>query len=110
MTGFSMRLPCALLLGGLILAAPATAGQSHKISQIDRKFSVADLTVNRGDTITFTNDEQTTVHNVSGKGAASFNTGTQKPGEAKQVVMDQPGTMEVRCAIHPLMKMTVTVK
>jgi plastocyanin len=104
-----MRLP-SLLLGGLILAAPAIAGQDHKVSQADKKFSVADLTVSRGDSVTFANDEQITVHNVSGKGAASFNTGTQKPGDAKQVVMDQPGTMEVRCAIHPLMKMTVTVK
>jgi len=109
MTGFSMRLP-SLLLGGLILAAPAIAGQDHKVFQVDKKFSVSDLAVNRGDSVTFVNAEQITVHNVSGKGAASFNTGSQKPGEAKQVMMDQPGTMEVRCAIHPLMKMTVTVK
>jgi plastocyanin len=109
MNGFSMRLP-RLLLGCLLLATPAVAGQDHKVSQADKKFSVSDLAVNQGDTVTFTNDEQITVHNVSGKGAASFNTGTQKPGEAKQVVMDKPGAMEVRCAIHPLMKMTVTVK
>ena len=109
MNGFQLRLS-SLLLGGLLLATPAIAGQDHKVSQVDKKFSVTNLTVNQGDSVTFTNDEQITVHNVSGKGATSFNTGTQKPGETKQVVMDKPGTMDVRCAIHPLMKMTVTVK
>lgn len=98
------------VLACLIVPAALLAGQTHTITQAGKQFSKTELTVNRGDTVTFTNDD-TVTHNVLAKGGAKeFNTGSLKPGESREVTFDTAGTAAVRCAIHPLMKLNVTVK
>jgi plastocyanin len=39
----------------------------------------------------------------------TFDLGSYAQGQAKKVVFDKPGTVEVECAIHPDMKMNVEV-
>lgn len=79
------------------------------VHQKDKKFSDAEISVKKGDTVTFQNDDEVT-HNVfSQSPGMGFDLKTQKPGQSSQVKFDRAGKAEVRCAIHPQMKMIVNV-
>ena len=99
------------LLGLSVFALLAwAAGQNHVITQKDKAFSAAELTVKPGDTIVFKNDDDVT-HNVfSQTSGFEFNSKTQAPGAEASVSFDKAGTVEVRCAIHPKMKAIVHVQ
>jgi plastocyanin len=50
-------------------------------------------------------------HNVfSLSETKSFDLGSYGTGQGKSVVMDTPGTIDVECAVHPDMKMTIEVQ
>jgi plastocyanin len=79
------------------------------VSQKGRAFVPAAVTVKAGDSVAFVNDDSIT-HNVFAKGeVAQFDLKQQPPGQRNEVVFAKPGTVEVRCAIHPSMKLVVTV-
>ena len=101
-------LPLAALAAALV-AGPALAGE-HVISQKGRAFSAKKLVVQPGDSVKFVNDDPF-AHNVfSLSEAKSFDLGSYGQGGAKSVVLDKPGTVEVECAVHPDMKLTIEVK
>lgn len=100
------------MITGFIFAALAVvlAEDTHLIKQEDRSFSQTEITVKPGDKLVFTNSDAVT-HNVFSKSPAnSFDIRVQKPGEASTVVFNQEGDTEVRCAIHPRMKILVHVQ
>ena len=103
------------LVACLVVALAATSGiayaaTTHNVSQKDKAFSQAELTVKVGDSITFKN-EDSVVHNVYSKSAGNeFNTKSQPPGSTNSVPLATEGDVEVRCAIHPDMKLIVHVK
>jgi plastocyanin len=93
----------ASLIGG------AFAGSEHVVSQKDKKFSVSRLKVKVGDTVSFRNDDPF-FHNIfSLSPTQSFDIGSFAKGESRKVVFSKQGTVEVECAIHPEMKLTVEV-
>jgi plastocyanin len=68
------------------------------------------LKVKVGDVVEFRNLDPY-FHNVfSLSDAMLFDLGSYPAGQSKSVTFDKPGKVEVECAIHPLMKMTVEVK
>jgi plastocyanin len=82
----------------------------HTVVQKDKMFSTAALSVKVGDVVVFKNDDAIT-HNVfSVTKGLEFNTKRQPPGSSQEVVMKGEGTIEVTCAFHPRMKLTITVK
>lgn len=96
----------------LVLAAAvaATSTTSHSISQKNKALSETTVTVKPGDQVTFSNDDAV-VHNVfSGTPGMAFNLKTQAPGVSAHIAFDKEGTVDVRCAIHPTMKLTITIK
>jgi len=99
-----------VLLGAFLLALPALAGEAVTVTQKGLRFSESALTVDKGQAISFMNDD-TTAHNitVSGEGV-SINGGLQAPGASTRIPFSKPGVYAVSCGIHPKMKMTVTVK
>ncbi len=107
------------LLGGLILAVALLSGVTslgasneakHVVGQKGGQFSTAALSVRRGEAIRFVNDD-TVTHNVFSKSpAATFNLKLQRPGQSEDVRFEHPGTAVVRCAIHPMMRLEVTVE
>lgn len=100
------RLAAALLAA--LLAAPALA-EEHTVSQKNRAFLPKKLVVKQGDSVRFVNDDPFS-HNVfSLSDTKSFDLGSYGQGLAKSVVMDKPGIVEVECAVHPDMKLTVEV-
>ena len=97
----------ALLLF-VFLAAPAAA-EDHVVSQKGKRFQPESVRVRVGDRVLFQNDDETT-HNVFSRSeGAAFNVGLQEPGSSSPVTFEKAGPVEVRCAIHPGMKMTVEV-
>ena len=97
-------------VAGLALVALAETAKEHKITQSDRTFSNAEITIKPGEKVIFQNDDEVT-HNVFSTSKANpFSIKVQKPGESSAVDFAEEGVTEVRCAIHPKMKMTVTVK
>ena len=102
-----LRLAPALL--ALACAAPALAAE-HVINQKNKTFSMKKLAVQAGDSVKFVNDDPFH-HNVfSLSETKSFDLGSYGQGLAKSVLMDKSGIVDVECAVHPDMKMTIEVK
>lgn len=96
-------------LAGIALAGPAVAAD-YTVTQKNKQFDKAELTVSAGDAVRFVNQDDH-AHNVYSRSSGNtFDLGLQDPGTGESVVFSTPGTVNVRCAIHPKMKMTVTVK
>jgi plastocyanin len=78
----------------------------------DFSFEPADLTVNSGTTVTWTNDEGEPVHTVtSDDGApAEFDSDDIDPGGTFEFTFDEAGEYPYVCKIHASMNGTVTVE
>jgi len=99
-----------LVLSIIALLAGDLAAAEHAVIQKNSAFSIAEMKINPGDSIVFKNDD-TVPHNVfSSSKAFQFSTNVQLPGNSATVTFKQPGTVEVRCVIHPAMKLVVDVK
>jgi plastocyanin len=97
-----------LVVAGVSLSR-VSAGEKHLVTQKGKSFSVTELKVKVGDTVEFKNDDDVS-HNVfSVSKIQPFNTKMQIPGAESAVTFTSEGTVEVRCAIHPGMKLTVQV-
>ena len=80
------------------------------IDQKDKQFSKKTLKVKVGDSVSFRNADPFS-HNVfSLSDVKSFDLGSYPQGQAKSVVFDKPGKVEVECSIHPGMQMAVEVE
>lgn len=103
----TFRTPLALLLAALTLQV-AAAGD-HVVSQKGKSFYPRQMTVKAGASVTFVNDDPF-AHNVfSLSDTKSFDLGSYGQGQGKTVVLDKPGSVEIECAVHPDMKMTIEV-
>jgi plastocyanin len=99
-----------------ILTAASLAGLSAgalaanlTISQKGRAFSSESVTIRKGETLSFMNDD-TVPHNIHSTGKGNeFNLGSQSPGSSTDVTFNAVGEAQVVCAIHPRMKMTVKI-
>ncbi len=95
--------------GALLFVGVADAAE-HEVVQKNKAFSVEELTVKVGDTVKFTNQDDF-FHNVfSLSDLKTFDLGSYPKGEFKSVTFDKAGTVEVECAIHPSMLMTINVE
>jgi plastocyanin len=93
-----------------VVTSFAAGGGGYKIGQKNKTFSQSSITIKKGESITFVNDDSI-AHNVySTSSGNAFNLKTMSPGGEGVATFNTPGTVEVRCAIHPTMRMTVTVK
>ena len=79
------------------------------VSQKEKSFVPATLEIHVGQTIAIVNDD-TTVHNAyCSAGEFKYNSGPQQPCSTSSLVFTAPGSYDVRCAIHPKMRLTVVV-
>jgi plastocyanin len=80
------------------------------VDQIALRFTKPSVVVKLGGTVKFHNSDDV-IHNImtidSDDMTEDF--GLQKPGEIIRATFEHPGTFQVRCSIHPKMKMTVSV-
>ncbi|WP_334120381.1 plastocyanin/azurin family copper-binding protein [Limnobacter sp.] len=88
---------------------PAFAAE-HVVEQKDKKFTLKQLSVAVGDSVSFKNSDVVN-HNVfSLSEIKSFDLGSYPKGQARAVTFDKAGVVEIECAIHPDMRMEVKVK
>lgn len=93
----------------LLLATQSQAAE-HVVSQKGKSFAPKKLVVQVGDSIKFVNDDPF-AHNVfSLSDVKSFDLGSYGQGLFKSVLMDKTGIVDVECAVHPDMKMTIEVR
>lgn len=88
-----------------------TAGYAadRSIRQKGKVFSEAEVTIKKGETLVFVNDDNI-AHNVLSTSAAhKFNLGLIQPGHSTPVTFKNAGDLNILCAIHPTMKMVVKV-
>lgn len=94
----------------IVCANAAFADDARTIVQEGRAFKPVEVTINRGDTLTFANRDEF-IHQIYVNGAGmSFDSAEQPPGQNVPVQFAASGTFPVRCHIHPKMLLTVHVK
>jgi plastocyanin len=108
----------ALTAAALLLAAPAPAGaESRKVAIGDFQWSPRTVTVDRGDSVTWFWVGPDTQHSVTGltPNAAGIDSdpGSGAPdhpaGDRFTARFDEPGTYELHCKLHAIVRGTVVV-
>ena len=114
---FADRRVAGLLLGALValtipllaLATPSpTRAGTHAVDVLDGSFSPATLTIAVGDTVTWTNADDSP-HTVTA-GSGRFDSGTMEAGASFSYTFDEAGTFAYVCAFHEEMLATVIVQ
>jgi plastocyanin len=96
------------LLAPLMLVPIAGAqGNQQAVSIQDFRFDPAQVTIQPGTTVRWTN-EGNTPHTVTADDG-SFDSGTLQPGDSFTFTFQNPGTVAYHCEIHPQMTASVTV-
>lgn len=86
--------------------APSLAMADQTIVQKTRRFTPAEVTIRRGESLVFTNNDEF-IHQVYSEGL--FDSEEKAPGQNLTEGFANAGTFEVRCHIHPKMKLIVHV-
>lgn len=86
----------------------AKASSSATVTISDFKFTPSTVTVNEGDTVTFSNDGPT-VHTATADDG-SFDTGSLRKGDSGSATFTSAGTVTFFCQPHPFMKGKVIVQ
>lgn len=98
-----------LAILGLALYSTAIAAE-RTIEQKNREFSQTEITISPGDSLVFKNSDDV-AHNVfSVSKGMEFDIRRQAPGGASKIPFNITGEAEVRCSIHPKMKLIVKVQ
>ena len=92
---------------GLVLWALSAQAADRVIVQKGRTFRPGEISIAPGQTLTFTN-EDSFIHQIYVEGL--FDSDEKAPGENLNETFPRAGTFQVRCHIHPTMRMTVRVK
>ncbi len=102
-----MKLLCMAMLAAVLVSfsSPALAASTAQVQIKDYKFQPAQITIQSGGTVTWTNQD-TMLHDVKFKDSGSPD---MKKGEQYSKTFDKPGTYDYICEIHPGMKGKVIV-
>lgn len=105
-----MKRPYATACLAVLLTQSVTAhAADHVVNQKAKQFSVAALNAKVGDNVTFKNDDDVSHNIFSLSDAQTFDLGTYGNGQTRALKLEAPGVVEVECAVHPNMKMQITV-
>lgn len=94
----------------VVCSAPcALHASEYLVEQKDKAFSKSEINVKVGDTIEFKNADPFNHNIFSLSDVKLFDLGSYPKGESRKVTFDQPGDVDVECAIHPSMMLKVKV-
>jgi len=102
----------ALVLVGALLGSSRGGVAPTATTTVDIsgfQFVPRDITINVGDTVTWTNSDSVIHTATSTSGPASFDTGNIPSGQSRSVTFTVAGSYTYFCEIHPGMTGTVTV-
>jgi len=110
---FERRLQIAGNAAIVLLMACAVGQAGSQDSYVDQRglhFSQSSIALTAGDTLHFRNGDDVK-HNIMvlDSNDEAQDQGIQKPGEVISTKFEQAGEFQIRCAIHPKMKMSVVV-
>jgi plastocyanin len=88
----------------------ARAAGSKSVTIKNFEFGPKTVTVSKGDTVTWTNQDSAPHTATKTGGSGAFDTGNLKKGQSGTHKFDSTGSFAYICAIHPNMKGTVVVK
>ncbi|MBR0797823.1 methylamine utilization protein [Bradyrhizobium jicamae] len=104
------RVQIAAVMAAGALTGAALGSAPYSISQKDQAFRPADISIKRGESLRFINDDGELLHHAYlSSDTFNFDSGDQQPGSKFDVVFSVPGDYTVLCGIHPKMKLTVHV-
>jgi plastocyanin len=86
----------------------STPSSTDKVSIENFSFSPATITVKKGTTVTWTNND-TTAHTVTADSGNAFDSGTMEQGKTFSHTFNSTGTFKYHCTLHSDMHGTVTV-
>ncbi len=99
-----------IILSLLLIISTVAYAAVFEVGQKDKQFTKKTLNIKVGDTVSFKNEDPF-FHNVfSLSETKTFDLGSYPKGQSKSVTFDKPGKVEVECAIHPNMHMTINVE
>jgi len=111
------RVPLKTALGTTLLAlslsAPAASfaeQQLHEVKIYKFKFIPAEITIDAGDNVRWTNDEKRQYHSVWFEALGEPEPDYIFPDETYERVFEEPGDYPYRCGPHPEMRGMVHVK
>lgn len=106
-----MRLiAAATIAASLILSTGAAGAAELVVSQKKKRFDPKLLNAKLGDTLLFVNDDRYGHNLFSETSGFEFDVRKQMPGDTYRMALDKSGEFEIRCIIHPRMRMTVIVE
>lgn len=88
-------------------AAPARAGSGNSVEVVDFAYAPAELTIEVGDTVTWTNRDAV-AHTATDVGGA-WDTGLLEEGESASITFTAAGTYDYLCTPHPSMTGRIVV-
>jgi amicyanin len=104
-----VRLAVLITVAAALLLLPLeTRGAMHQVDIVDFAFSPATITVNVGDSVTWTNSDAV-VHTATSTSGA-FDSGDLDQDESYTLTFSQAGTYEYLCTPHPEMTGRVIVQ
>ncbi len=96
-----------VLLGSIIFLSPLANATNHHISITGLQFVPHGISVNIGDTVTWTNNDAVLHTSTSDQGV--WNSGTLAQGASFSFRFDNSGRFPYHCAVHLFMKDTINV-
>lgn len=84
----------------------AAGNENNRVTIKDFKFDPATITINKGETVTWTNEDDAD-HTATGK---SFDSGNMSKGKTFEFTFNEAGTFDYVCSYHSNMKGQVVVK
>ena len=94
---------------GTSTPASGAGGQARDATIQNRAFEPREITVSRGATVTWTNQDSVP-HTVTGEGANAPRSDTLQQGARYSFTFTNAGTFNYVCTIHPSMRGTVIVQ
>jgi amicyanin len=91
------------------VSTPTTSSQTHSITISGFAFSPSTLTIKKGDTVTWTNQDSTPHTIVSDSGNEISSVSLLK-GNTYSHTFNSAGTFDYHCSIHPSMKAKIIVE
>jgi plastocyanin len=90
---------------GVATTAPATTDRSTRVATAEVrmrevKFVPHDVTIRRGQSVTWTNDDGV-AHTVTATEGAKFDSGNVAPGGVYERRFPKPGRVDYVCTLHP---------
>jgi amicyanin len=98
----------AVAAAGLAMASGARAGTSHAVEIADFAFSPQTLTIQVGDTVTWTNLDQ--VEHTATSTTGAFDSGLFGQNQSYSFTFTEPGTYDYLCTPHPSMTGRIIVQ